>query len=190
MIGCTYNKFLTLKFSIFIQLVDFGGIMQLTLLAVVIVIVIEKINLCREACLLEGGSHTLHEARLLVPWHIQRGTVAGVQRLILRTHRVDVDALGTHRLDKLDEVVGIGLVVTGREMAIGPTVMGREVAEAVDLHPPWTGPGSSDDFQVGIDGKNLLQHGYHIVGLVGIESEMLEQVVLRSLLITERVFGA
>ena len=41
-------------------------------------VVVEEVDLGAQSCFLEGDGHAFHKTSLLVPWHIQRGTVAGV----------------------------------------------------------------------------------------------------------------
>ena len=63
--------------------------------------------------------------------------------------------------------------------------MQRTVVHTLYLHPSWTSPGSSNNLQLWIDGQYLLEHGNDILRLVGIETEVLEQIVVRPFLVAE-----
>ena len=90
-IGSAHNEFLSLKLSVLKQLVYLGGILLFTLFAVVIVIMVEEIDLCRQSCLFECRRHAFHETCLLIPGHIARCAIAWIQRFVLRTYGIDID---------------------------------------------------------------------------------------------------
>ena len=98
---------------------------------------------------------------------------------------MDADAFALESLDELDEILGVGVVVQGAEVTIGPRVVGTHVGQIVDLHPLGWSPGAADDLEVGIDGKDLLEDGNHVVDLIVEEGEMLE-----ALHVAQRILGA
>ena len=57
------------------------------------------------------------ESCLFCPWHIEAGTIASVEGLVLRRNGIDGNTLCCKSLNEADEIVGIGLVVLGVEGA-------------------------------------------------------------------------
>ena len=184
MIGCACHQFRA--FVILAEgVVDLHRIVVLIAHVVVVVVVVEDVDLRLQAGTLEGTGHALHQLSLFGPRHVARGAVGMVQRLVLGSHSMDADAFALESLDELDEILGVGVVVQGAEVTIGPRVVGTHVGQIVDLHPLGGSPGAADDLEVGIDGKDLLEDGDHVVDLIVEEGEMLE-----ALHVAQRILGA
>ena len=184
MIGCANHQFRPFK-TITQGVIHLDGIVFLRFVVIVIVVVVEDIDFCRQLVLLESGRQLLDKRCFLVPRHVERGTVSLVQRFVLRTHGIDINTLGLHGLYKLDEVFGIGLAIVRVQMPVSPRIKGSLGLQIFHLHPFRASPRSGDDLHLGIDGQNLLDDGNHIVGLIPVELE-----VFKSLRVAKRVFGA
>ena len=181
-VGSTHHQFRTLKL-IAKRIVYLHGIVLLILHIIIVIVVVEEVYLGLQPVLLEGCGQFCHEGSLFLPRHVERGAVAGVEGLILRTDSIDVDALLLHGSDELHEILCIVLAIVGVQMSVCPGVMRLFAVDVCHLHPLRTSPGSSDDLHVRIDGKNLFQHRNHVLCLVCVKTE-----VLKSFFVTERIF--
>ena len=81
---------------------------------------------------------------------------------VLNGECVDGDACGLHALNVFDEIGRVGGEVLGLEDAAA--------GYAAGLHPERSGPGGGEDFDVRINGEDLLHDGDD-VGAVGLEGE-------------------
>ena len=183
-IGCTHHELRAGK-AFAEGGVDVDGVIGLTVHIVVVVVVVEDVDLGLQPGLLEGTRHALHQRGFLFPGHVGGGAVAVVQGFVLRAHSIDGDALLLHGFDKADKVLGVGLAIVGIQMAVGPAVVGFHARQVVHLHPFRTGPGGGNHLHLRVDAQDLLQNRYHVVGLVALQGE-----VGNALLVAEGVFSA
>ena len=165
--------------------IEVDGVVLLVADVVVVVIMVEAINLCRDACMGKGWGELVDERSLLGPGHVEAGTIALIERLILRRDGINGDALGLECLDETHKIVGVCLVMVGIERAARPRIVANAVGEALHLHPLRARPRRSHYLEVRIDGKNLLEDGDDELRLVRVQTE-----VLKPRLVAERILGA
>ena len=184
MIGSAHHQLAALH-RIIESIVDIHWVIHLTRHSIVVVVVVKHVDLRLQSSLAEGRGQMLQEGSLFFPGHIQAGTVATIERLVLRRHSIDIDAMLAESLDKLHEVLGIVAVVLRIQMAIRPMVVGLGGIQVLHLHPARAGPGRADDLHLGIDLEDFLQDGYQVILLVALQGE-----VPKSLRVAQRIDSA
>ena len=135
---------------------------------------IEEVDLSVDTILLESRSQLGYEWCFLLPRHVERCAVGLVERLVLRRNGIDIDTLLLHGSNELDEVLSIVLTIVRIQVTVGPRVERLLGVDVRNLHPFRTSPRSSDNLHVGVDSKNLLQHGDDILSLVAVETEVIK----------------
>ena len=146
---------------------------------------VEDIDFRSEVVALECRCQFLDKRGFLICWHIKGCAVARIERLVLRAHGIDGDALTRHGIDELDEIPGIRVAVGGIEMTIGPRIVCRQVCEALHFHPFGTRPRHGNNFERRVDSEYLFQYGDDIIRFIRLQSE-----VVQSLCVAQRVLGA
>ena len=139
-----------------------------------IVVMVEEQDLRREARQGEGGTNGfLQEIALLLPGHVERHRVAGIERLVLQRHGIDRIPAALHLLDPFHEVGGIVLVAGGIQAAVGPAVEG-DLSPVAHLHPARTAPRRGNDLHGGIDGEDLVEDREQILFVQRMDGKVLD----------------
>ena len=139
-----------------------------------IVVMVEEEDLRRKAGRCKGRTHgILEEIALLLPGHVERHRIAGIERLVLQRHSIDRIPAALHLLDPFHEVGGIVLVAGGIQAAVGPAVEG-DLSPVAHLHPARTAPRRGNDLHSGIDGEYLVEDREQILLVQRMDGKVLD----------------
>ena len=155
--------------------VNLARIVLLRFDIVIIVVMVESINLGRQS----GSFHLrtercFHEVSLFFPFHIERSGVATVQRFILRSYCINVNAFGFKCLYPFHKISSIILIIIRVQLSVRPRIQWCTVCQAFHFHPFRTGPRSGNYLDRRVNGQNLFQDRKDIVLFFALQSKVLD----------------
>ena len=131
-------------------------ILTLILHIVIIIIVVERIYLNSRILLRQKRSQcALHEITLLFPAHKERRRISPVQRLILRRNTIYFDAFFLERLNPLQEIKRIIVIIIRIQLPSSPGIIRFPVLQTLHLHPFRACPRRPHNLQVWINRQDL-----------------------------------
>ena len=122
----------------------------------VIKIVVKKIYLGTQSCIVKGCGKNLNKSYFLFNIHEHSSSfVVSVSRFILWSHRMDCYSVVFHRFQKPYEIVRIVRITSFIQMSAYIVIIRNIPIFLTHLHPFRSSPWCGNDFQLGVDGLHF-----------------------------------
>ena len=144
----------------------------------------------QSGCFEFRSERCFHKVPLFFPTHIKRSGITTVQRFVLGSYSININAFGVEGLYPFHKISGIVLIIGWIQLTVCPWIQRSKICEALYFHPFWTSPGSGNDFNRRIDAQNLFQNRKDIVFLFTLQSKMLNTFRITASIFAQWKVGA